>query len=53
MRQYVARPGQECKSDLIVGAVLERVSWTACMILSILMVGVVIPYGRHSRENGA
>ena len=29
MRQYVARPGQECKSELIVGAGLERVRWTA------------------------
>ena len=28
MRQYVARPGQECKSELIVGAGLERVRWT-------------------------
>ena len=29
MRQYVAKPGQECKSELIVGAGLERVRWTA------------------------
>ena len=28
MRQNVARPGQECKSELIVGAGLERVRWT-------------------------
>ena len=29
MRQYVARPGQECKSELIVGAGMEHVRWTA------------------------
>ena len=29
MRQYVARPGQECKSELIIGAGLEHVRWTA------------------------
>ena len=29
MRQYVARPEQEFKSELIVGAGLERVMWTA------------------------
>ena len=29
MRQYVARPEQEFKSELIVGAGLERVRWTA------------------------
>ena len=29
MRQYVARPGQESKSELIIGAGLERVRWTA------------------------
>ena len=29
MRQYVARPKQECKRELIVGAGLERVRWTA------------------------
>ena len=29
MRQYVARPGQKCKSELIIGAGLERVRWTA------------------------
>ena len=28
MRQYVAKPRQECKSELIVGAGLERVRWT-------------------------
>ena len=38
MRQYVARPGQECKSELIVGAGLERIR-----ILSILMVDAVKP----------
>ena len=26
MRQYVAKPRQECKSELIVGADLERIS---------------------------
>ena len=29
MLQYVARLGQECKSELIKGAGLERVRWTA------------------------
>ena len=29
MRQFVARPGQVCRSELIVGAGLERVRWTA------------------------
>ena len=28
MSQFVARPGQECKNELIVGAGLERVRWT-------------------------
>ena len=28
-RQYVAIPGQECKSELIVGAGLEHIRWTA------------------------
>ena len=27
MRQYAAKPGQECKSKLIAGAGLERVRW--------------------------
>ena len=29
MHQYVARPEQEFKSELIVGAGMERVRWTA------------------------
>ena len=29
MRQYVARPEQDFKSELIVGAGLERDKWTA------------------------
>ena len=43
MRQYVAKPWQECKSELIVGAGLERVRGGAGMIPSILMVGAVKP----------
>ena len=48
MRQYVARPGQECKSELIVGAELEPVRWTAwyfqCWCL------VQWNQGRHQRK---
>ena len=29
MRKYIARPGKECKSELIVGTGLEHVRWTA------------------------
>ena len=51
MRQYVARPRQECKSELIVGAGLERVRWTAWYFQSWCLVQW--SQGRHQGKRGA
>ena len=51
MRQYVARPGQECKSELIVGAGLEHVRWTAWYFQFWWLVQW--NQGRHQGKNGA
>ena len=51
MRQYVARPGQECKSELIIGAELERVRWTAWYFQFWCLVQW--NQGSHQGKNGA
>ena len=51
MRQYVARPGQECKSELIVGTGLERVRCTVWYYQFWWLVQW--NPGMHQRTNGA
>ena len=55
MRQYVARPGQECKSKPIVGAGLERVRWVAwyCHWYNQFWWLVQWNQGMHQGTNGA
>ena len=51
MRQYVVRPGPGCKSELIVGAGLERIRWSAWF--SQFWWLVQWNQGMHQGTNGA